>query len=386
MKKQMIVTLAVLAILSVQVAVADPHGHGHEENAHAGEEADNHGHEEGVIHMDAAQIAKAGIQTASVVSATVAESIRVPGQIVLADDRRAIVSTRASGTVQQVVKNMGDMVAAGETLALLESPQIAEVAAEYLAALQAEKLAKTVFAREEKLWTEKVTAEQDYLQARHAHQEAKIRLNLALQKLRAAGQSPEDAARGGVYALTSPIAGKVIRRDLTLGATIDNGYQAFEVADTGILWVEAAIPSAQLAEISEQQAVTVTDAARTASGTIVFISPAIDAATRTGKAVIALPNPDGVWRAGGFANVLLPSGAGTSDLSVPSAALQKIEGKTVVFVQTDEGFEVREVETGADNGDQVVVTQGLAVGENVATDNAFILKAELGKSEAEHAH
>lgn len=395
MKKSFVIILALLAALSSPAVLAGPHDHGPGEQAHAeedthtdddGDHAHEEEHEEGIIHMDSAKIAKAGIQTATVVSAAVSESIRVPGRIVLADDRRAIVSPRAAGIVKEVFKNIGDTVATGEALAVLESPQIAEVSAEYLAATQAENLAKTVFAREEKLWKEKVTAEQDYLQARNAHQEAKIRLNLASQKLRAAGQLPEKAASGSVYTLVSPIAGKIIRRDLTLGASVDSTHQAFEIADTGQLWVEAAVPAAYLASISERQQVTVVDEKNNASGTVVFISPALDAVTRTAKVIVALPNSDGQWRAGSFATVLVASGVTTAGLSVPISAVQKIEGKTIVFVRTDEGFELREVKAGASGDGNVEIQHGLSEGETVASDNAFILKAELGKSEAEHAH
>lgn len=398
--RKSIVTLAVLTLLvsgvyyKTQHALADPHGHVHEENEKEPAETDNkehdseesHGNEEGVIHMNDAQITKAGIATATASVSAVTTSLSLPGQIVLADDRRAVVTPRARGMVQKVLKNIGDTVAAGEGLAVIESPDMAEAAAEYLAAQRAESLASTVYQREERLWKEKVTAEQDYLNARNAHQEAKIRLNLAAQKMRAAGQEPGNAASGSSYTLASSIAGRVIRRDLTLGAYVDTTHTAFEIADTSLLWLEAAIPASDLPAIAEQQEATVSSGDVHATGTVIFISPTVDAATRTAKAVVALSNPDGTWRAGTFATATMPTKIKAEGLSIPITALQTIEGKTAVFVKTDEGFTLREIKAGAKSGERMIIESGLNEGEMVATDNAFILKAELGKSEAGHEH
>ena len=70
--------------------------------------------------------------------------------------------------------------------------------------------------------------------------------------------------------------------------------------------------------------------------------------------------------------------------SVPKTALQSVKGDTVVFVRTAEGFEARKVSVGRQDARLAEVTAGLAAGERIATANTFVLKAELGKAEAEH--
>ena len=71
---------------------------------------------------------------------------------------------------------------------------------------------------------------------------------------------------------------------------------------------------------------------------------------------------------------------------VAKSALQTIEGKRVVFVRTEEGFEKREIEVGRSDDDAFEVVSGLKSGEEIAVANTFLLKAELGKSEADHDH
>ena len=73
---------------------------------------------------------------------------------------------------------------------------------------------------------------------------------------------------------------------------------------------------------------------------------------------------------------------------VPSEALQSVEGFTAVFVEDDEGFEMRPVTVGRSDGANVEITEGLKPGERFVTANAFTLKSELAKAgfEAGHAH
>ena len=71
---------------------------------------------------------------------------------------------------------------------------------------------------------------------------------------------------------------------------------------------------------------------------------------------------------------------------VPASSIQDVEDKTSVFVRTAEGFEVRPVTLGTRSDGFVEVREGLKSGERVAATGSFILKSELGKGSAEHAH
>jgi membrane fusion protein, heavy metal efflux system len=71
---------------------------------------------------------------------------------------------------------------------------------------------------------------------------------------------------------------------------------------------------------------------------------------------------------------------------IPKQALQTVEGKRVVFIRTEDGFNKREVETGKSDDDAVEIVAGLQPDNEIAVSNTFLLKAELGKNEAEHDH
>jgi membrane fusion protein, heavy metal efflux system len=104
------------------------------------------------------------------------------------------------------------------------------------------------------------------------------------------------------------------------------------------------------------------------------------------RVIVALPNPDLAWRPGTFVSAEVQIAEDVVTARVPKQALQTVEGKRVVFVRTEEGFEKREVETGKSDDEAVEITAGLKAGEEIAVANTFLLKAELGRNEAEHDH
>ncbi|HBR68079.1 MAG TPA: efflux RND transporter periplasmic adaptor subunit [Rhodospirillaceae bacterium] len=366
----------------------EQHGHGHEdEHGHGGGEAEGE-HAEGIIALNAEQIAAAGIKVAAVGPGKLAREVSVPGKIVAAADRMAQIVPKVGGTVTEAKKNLGDTVEKGEVLALIESREMAEAVADYLAAKRAEELARTTFNREKGLWDKKITAEQDYLTAKNGHQEAKIKLDLAKQKLQALGQDGEVSSNGNsrFHELRTPLPGRIIARELTLGEYVDTTHSAFTVADLSVVWVETAIAPGDLPFVKEGQMANVTGSGGKTEGKLIFVSPAIDPETRAAKAIIELENTDGKWRPGEFATAAIATSAQDTDLIVPKDALQTIDGKTVLFVRNDKGFEKRDVMTGREDSRHIEIISGVTFGEPVAVSSTFTLKAELGKSEAEHEH
>ena len=75
--------------------------------------------------------------------------------------------------------------------------------------------------------------------------------------------------------------------------------------------------------------------------------------------------------------------APASRIAVPEDAVQVLEGRDVVFVRTQRGFQAREVEVGSRSAGMVTILSGLTAGQRIATDNAFLLKSELGKENVE---
>jgi cobalt-zinc-cadmium efflux system membrane fusion protein len=138
--------------------------------------------------------------------------------------------------------------------------------------------------------------------------------------------------------------------------------------------------------IREGQAVTSSQAGGTADGTIVFVSPILNQDTRSARVVAAFANPKGLLRPGTYLTARVIMDVKPADLMVPKTAVETVEGQQVVFVRTSEGFEKREIALGDSDEDNVQIAFGLDAGEKIATTNTFTLKADLGKSEAEHSH
>lgn len=373
-------------------ATASKGGHGHTPGA--GEE---HGEDapEGTVRMTDEQIAGAKIEVAEAGPGTVVRRVSLPGTIVANADRLAHVPARVAGIVTALNKRLGEMVSAGEVLAVVESAEIATAKGDYLAALRSTELARVTFEREQRLWQRKVSAEQDFLKARTDWQEAQIRLDLTRQKLAAIGLSQaevEALPRQPIEALRrqevrAPIAGRITARPKMLGDAISAEAEVYTLADLSTVWVEMAVPPTDLAFVKEGMAARILgEGEGRGEGRIVFLSPVLDPETRSARAVVEVPNPEGAFRPGGFVTAEVSTEEQRVDVLVLRGAVQQIENESVVFVRTPEGFEKREVVLGRGDQERVEVVFGLDLGERYATANSFILKAELGKSEAEHSH
>lgn len=363
-------------------------GHSH---AQGGGEQDS----EGLIKLSAAQIDGAGIGMAPVMSGKLVKEVAVPGRIAINADAQAKIVPKLSGTAARIEKQLGEAVKKGELLAALESREMADAKAEYLASWRAEELAQSIFEREERLWNQKVTAEQDYLTAKNGHQAAKIKLDLAHQRLHTIGLSDDeiknlpkiaDEGQYRFYEIRSPIDGRVTTRDIVLGQVVGTDREIFTIADLAKVWVEMAISPGDLTFAREGQEVRVAAGEQKGTGKIIALSPVIDPETRSAKAIAELDNAGNVWKLGDYVNARLMSGEQEADLIVPQAAIQTVNGNKVVFVSEGGGFRARPVTTGRSDSMNVEVLSGLEFGETIATSNTFTLKAELGKSEAEHEH
>lgn len=387
-------------------AKEEAHGHSHNANPKGeGKTKDDHdhaGHEhgsaergEGFIKFTAEQVQVSGVEMAPAASGTLIKEIAVPGRIAINADRQAKIVPRVAGTVAKVHKRMGEAVAENDILAVLESRDMADAKADFLAAWRAEELALSIFVREERLWKQKVTAEQEFLNARNAHQSAKIKLDVAHQRLHTMGLSEQeiealtrviDDSNYRLYDIRSPIAGRVTSRNLVLGQAVGTDKDVFTVADLSTVWAEIAIAPHDFAFAKEGQKVRVQSGTQRAEGKIVALSPVIDPETRSAKAIAEIDNAAGTWKLGDFVAVQLIGGTQEVNLIVPRDALQTIKGNKAVFVSEGGGFKLRPVTIGRDDSDNVEILAGLEFGETIAVKNTFVLKAELGKAEAEHQH
>jgi len=372
----------------------DDHAEGEE---HADSEDGDHD-EAAEVHLNASQISELGIIVSAVTSGPVDGMLELPAEVGFDQNHLAHVTPRVSGIVRSVNVTEGDSVNAGDILAVLNSRPLADAKAAYLSARARLDLAESSFDREESLWERQISAEQDFLEARRVLEEARIEVRSAGQQLDALGVDAASLPRMNAsseisltrYELTAPISGTIIERHAVLGEVLAEGAQppAFIVADTDSVWVDAAIYGADLGRLRARAAVSIDpgDGDPPIESTIDFVSPQIGERTRTGRARIVIDNPGDRLRPGMFVTVFAAASDALPTLRVPVSALQTVEGESVVFVRTSDGFEVRHVQIGRRSDRYAEILSGIALGEMIATTGTFSLKAELQKGEFDDGH
>ena len=385
-----------------------PHSEDHKEHPERKEDAqDTHGHEghehgeqgheeEQMVRLSEARQKELGIEVAVAEPGSLKNHLALSGTIALNTDRLVHLVPRMPGIVREVRKNLGDTVQAGEVVAVIESRELAEAKAAYLAAGERLTLADDTFQREKDLWEKKISPAEDYIHAKQKLAEARIERRLAKQKLLALGFSESALKQLATqpdtsfthYEVVAPVAGTVIEKHLTLGEIVKDDTEAFSVADLQTVWADLNASPSDLSLVKNGQRVRISTGAGLpeVEGKVSYIGSAVSEETRRVLVRVELPNPDGVLRPGLFVTATLSAGEAAVAVIIPQSAIQTLEGKSSVFVQTPEGFAPRAITLGQANDTHVEVTGGLAAGERYAVTETFLLKAELAKSEAGHQH
>lgn len=365
--------------------------HGQEGNSEDGHAEEGHGDEghadEGKLTISTQQISAAGIALEAAGPRELCTVVSFPGEIRFDEDRTAHVVPRVPGVVESVQANLGQSVKKGQILAVIASSQISEMRSEQQAAQRRLELARLTFDREKQLWQDKISAEQDYLQARQALQEAEISLANAKQKVGAIGASVSSVG-GNRYELRAPFDAVVVEKHLTVGEVVSEATNAFILSDLNQVWATFAVPPSDLGKVVTGRAVRVSspDMNAEVEGKVGYVGSLLGEQNRAATVRVTLTNPNGAWRPGLFVNIAVTSQTDRVAVAVPEPAVQSVEEKPAVFVRTPEGFDTRPVTLGRRDGGYVEVTKGLQMGEQVATDGSFTLKSELGKATAEHSH
>lgn len=369
-----------------------------------GDEREDAYDEAAVVNMTPERIAAQGIAVVEAGPGVLPQSLTAYGTISAAANRVARVPARVVGTVADMRRQLGDRVEKGEIVAMLDSREVADAKGEYLTAAVNAELQRTNFERSRALRDKGIASESVYLQALATNSETGLRLELARQKLSALGLDANAVAQAAKtdrenatsslrqYELRAPLSGQIIERRADVGMTVGkegDPSDLYTIADLGTVWVELAVPTADLEAVKLGAAVSVAagpSRERAETGRVIFISPVLNPDTRSARVIAELPNGDGRWRPGAFVRADIDVGREDAAVLAPRAAVQTMNGESVVFVRTGEGFARRDVKLGRANGDFVEILSGLAAGEAVAAANSFLLKAELGKAGAAHSH
>jgi cobalt-zinc-cadmium efflux system membrane fusion protein len=338
-------------------------------------------------------------------SQSIAGVIQATGKILVPEDRVAIIGPVNEGRIVRLYAGQGSKVHKGQKLADLESADIDQAEADYLKALAdydnarrssaAEiTLAQANYDRTKLLYEKTITAGKNLQAAEHDLEVAKaagessingtkaaltaarrhlLILGISSSTIEALPKKPDLAA---VFSLNSPIAGTVIERNATIGASVGTEASLFKIIDLSRVWIDANVFEKDLARVRLGQEVKVSVPAlpgSTYSGRVILINSIVDPETSTIKVRTEVANPESRLKPDMFANVEIITDLNRAAISIPQTAVLNDGGKTIVFVATGNGYEKREVHTGIQNGDRLEIVEGLSAGEKVVIKGNYLL-------------
>ena len=342
--------------------------------------ADPHADEGEALHvpLSAEEAERLGIVIDSPTRAA-GELATLPGRVILSPGAEAAVDAPVAGVVVAVRVGPGDRVARGAELATIRSAEGAASRSEVdaaeagaIAARAAERRDRALFADG---WIAASRLEVTVAEARRAEAE--------LRAARARAQTYGAPDSDGLLQIRTPIAGVVTAVSVAPGQVLhEEALQVASVSDARQVELAFQAPPQYAHRIGVGDRLSATaPGGRTLSAVVTAVAPADSA----GVALIRARSDEGLPPVGAVMSARLTSGTG-GVLSVPQDALQTLDGAPSVFVFDGDGFSARPVTPGARSGGRVEIVSGLRGHERIAARNAFLLKAQLGRGDVEHAH
>jgi RND family efflux transporter MFP subunit len=331
----------------------------------------------GLLSIDPVVVQNMGVRIEKVRRAPLVKSARFAGNVLEPENSRREVVVRVSGWIRTLQADTTGMeLGAQAPLFELDSPELTAAIEELLAAARSAGEAKTELARKS---------------AASVHDAARRRLaalGLAeeqIEEFERAGKAPASVR------FTTPIAAHVLELMVRAGQRVEPGMKLMTLSDRHSMWIDFAVPEADLSWVREGSHGRVHVAAlgtHVLEGPVSLLLPHLDMATRTARARIVVENPDMQLREGMSAEVSASAQVEEAPLVVPREAVIDTGPRQVAFVALGAGrFEARDLELGPE-GDQglVAVHSGLAEGEDVVVSGQFLLDAESRIREAIRRH
>lgn len=361
-----------------------------QEDEHVGQE----------VKLSPEALAAVGIEVEGVTQRPAVALITVTGTVETNQQQTQQATPLVSGRVERVNVVLGDRVRAGSVLAIISSPEVAEMhgklreaetrlrlaertlqrvqrAENRVAVIQAKaKLdeAEATLRRTRRLIELGAGAGKDLVAAEAAHKSAKaeydyqnnISVNREVQQAQAEVETArvdvahlrqslvtlgdpvagtgrdEHRADISLVTLRSPVSGMVVERQVNVGAGIQAGAPLFTIANISTVWVIANVPEAQVGSVRMGTPAEVRSTALgndAMAGRVNYIDPRLNEETRTARVRIEIPNRDERLKTGMFVQVGFQAGAGMAggeELMVRSEAVQRIGDRSVVFIPKED--------------------------------------------------
>lgn len=334
-----------------------------------------------------ASLAQGGLlKTVKVERRRVAVPVALTGEIRFDERRVGHVSSQVGGIIKRVHVALGDKVKKGQPLVEIESVAIGEAQAAHLEAQGLLKLARRNFERVSELRKENISSEKEFLHAKQEIEAADIRAQGAQGKLTRLGTATGSSGR---LVLRAPMDGAILVMHAVSGEVARGDAALVTVGDNTSVWVWADLYERDIATIKRGQAAGKLAASVSVkaypgdefAGTVDLVSPAMDESSRTVKVRVEVHNPDGRLLAGMFAAVKVFLPGIDETLAVPRNVVLEDEGRSFVFVHyRGEDYVRRPVITGRTWATWVEIKKGLAEGQTVVDDGAFLMKSDVLRS------
>jgi cobalt-zinc-cadmium efflux system membrane fusion protein len=367
--------------------------HAHQENEKEGHEGEKEqGEEEGKLTLTNEQMQQQNVKLAQVALGEVNQVQTFPAKLVVNTDRQAHVSPSFAGRVESVFVELGQQVKRGQALANLLVPDLVDQQANLQIAQTNLDLAKQDYERERSLWSQGISAKQDYQRAYNAYRQAQIQVQAARSRLTAFGAGSNSNGR---YTLTAPMNGVISNKDIVIGENVQLADQLFTIDQLDQLWLEFVMPTIANVNVQPNQQIRFKSLQTGNQFNAQVQSLTTEADAQTGRLQVrakVLSNAAEL-RPNLMVNVELQAGSKQSAIRVNAQAIQQVEGKDNVFVakaNQNKGFDFVAVPVQIGQRTQdwqwVEITQGLTAGQSYVAEGSFLLKSELEKGEAAHGH
>ena len=358
---------------------------------------------DGTLEVAPALQQKWGITTAAPARGASSAAVTLPGVLRLNERQTAQISSLLEGQVVSLGAELGAEVRKAQVLATIHAPALAQAKTAFLQAAARAELTSREHDRARILLQQEAIDQKEAARRKADFEQARIEFGVAESSLHSFGldqpqvdallkraRQPAEGDRHDDLAdpylrLTSPVDGRVIARDVIAGQHVLPNLALFTVSDLSTLWAVLDAREPDLPFLAEGRAVRIRTSLypdRTWDGRILHVGDVVDEKSRTVKVRVDTPNRGLLLKPNMFVQGEVAGASGTREvLTVPSDAIQTINGQPVVFVRVaPDRFAARPVETGERTGERRVIWKGLDGSENVVVTGAFNLKAELLKS------
>lgn len=327
---------------------------------------------------------RVGIQITPVRVGPLTPVVSVVGTVTLDPAHVAAVGTRLKGLVRSMRRFEGDDVKAGETLAEVDSAELADAQASVRMLAAEREAAKANAEREEQLFAQRLSTAREFEVAQAEFTKYNALLKAAQQRVQALGGNPNE--RGGVmgrHLLRSPIDGTIIDRNIATGQSVVADHVAFRIANLDHLWVELAVYEQNLGSIRIGDAVTLkllSDPEVAIEGRVAHIGAQVHPETRSADVRVEVDNRERKLIPGQAvtAEILATRNAGAEVLVVPRTAVTVVDGQPTVFVADGENaVRIARVTLGKGDDDEQQVLEGVTADDEVVSSGVFALKSEM---------